>query len=336
MNILLLRPVPGNERFGLGPFFRIEPLGMEYIAAALEARGHRVTLADLRFSASVESQMRPLASRIWSASPPCTRSRPTTCSRWRGACARPRRTCRSSSAATRRRRIRNRFSSPDVTAVVLDDGELALPRDLRRARARASRSRPCPVSRCAMAERRASFRPPATPARSRSTRCRCRRAITSNRGGSSTPAWRIARPGSSRPRAAVRSAARSVRSGSCTRARSASGRSTRSARTWRRSAITCSWPTICSGTTRRAASSWRGSCGAAASASGGFSCRAASISWRATRSCSRRGGRSPGDFDIFFGLEAATDDGLDGLHKDATVDQTAAGHRRRARGWATA
>ena len=53
MNILLLRPVPSNERFGLGPFFRIEPLGMEYVAAALEARGHQVTLADLRFSRSL-------------------------------------------------------------------------------------------------------------------------------------------------------------------------------------------------------------------------------------------------------------------------------------------
>jgi radical SAM superfamily enzyme YgiQ (UPF0313 family) len=31
------------------------------------------------------------------------------------------------------------------------------------------------------------------------------------------------------------------------------------------------------------------------------------------------------DFDIFFGLEAATDDGLDGLRKDATIDQTAQG-----------
>ncbi|HMF97846.1 MAG TPA: radical SAM protein [Vicinamibacterales bacterium] len=50
MNVLLLRPVPANERFGLGPFFRIEPLGMEYIAAALEGLGHTVTLADLRFS----------------------------------------------------------------------------------------------------------------------------------------------------------------------------------------------------------------------------------------------------------------------------------------------
>src|SRR4051812_15714598 len=58
MNVLLLRPVPSNERFGLGPFFRIEPLGMEYIAAALEARGHRVTLADLRFTSPVAAQIR--------------------------------------------------------------------------------------------------------------------------------------------------------------------------------------------------------------------------------------------------------------------------------------
>src|SRR4026207_2056240 len=58
MKILLLRPVPGNERFGLGPFFRIEPLGMEYIAAALEARGHRVTLADLRLSRALAAHVR--------------------------------------------------------------------------------------------------------------------------------------------------------------------------------------------------------------------------------------------------------------------------------------
>ena len=58
MNALLLRPVPANERFGLGPFFRIEPLGMEYIAAALEARGHRVALADLRFSGSLAAEIR--------------------------------------------------------------------------------------------------------------------------------------------------------------------------------------------------------------------------------------------------------------------------------------
>ena len=57
MHLLLLRPVPGNERFGLGPFFRIEPLGMEYIAAALEAHGHEATVVDLRFG-------RPLAHYI--------------------------------------------------------------------------------------------------------------------------------------------------------------------------------------------------------------------------------------------------------------------------------
>jgi radical SAM superfamily enzyme YgiQ (UPF0313 family) len=58
MHVLLLRPVPGNDRFGLGPFFRIEPLGMEYIAAALEARGHVVTLDDLRFSMPIERRLR--------------------------------------------------------------------------------------------------------------------------------------------------------------------------------------------------------------------------------------------------------------------------------------
>ena len=58
MNVLLLRPVPANERFGLGPFFRIEPLGLEYIAAALEAGGHRVTLADLRFHRSLDALVR--------------------------------------------------------------------------------------------------------------------------------------------------------------------------------------------------------------------------------------------------------------------------------------
>lgn len=49
MNVLLLRPDPGNERFGLGPFFRVEPLGLEYVAAALEARGHSAEIVDLRF-----------------------------------------------------------------------------------------------------------------------------------------------------------------------------------------------------------------------------------------------------------------------------------------------
>lgn len=49
MNILLLRPHPGNDKFGLGPFFCVEPLGLEYIAAALLKHDHQVTIADLRF-----------------------------------------------------------------------------------------------------------------------------------------------------------------------------------------------------------------------------------------------------------------------------------------------
>jgi radical SAM superfamily enzyme YgiQ (UPF0313 family) len=49
MRILLVRPVAPNERFGLGPFFRIESLGMEYVGAALEAAGHTVRFVDLRF-----------------------------------------------------------------------------------------------------------------------------------------------------------------------------------------------------------------------------------------------------------------------------------------------
>jgi radical SAM superfamily enzyme YgiQ (UPF0313 family) len=58
MHVLLLRPVPGNDRFGLGPFFRIEPLGMEYVAAALEGRGHDATVVDLRYSRSLEHCVR--------------------------------------------------------------------------------------------------------------------------------------------------------------------------------------------------------------------------------------------------------------------------------------
>src|SRR5262245_5367208 len=58
MHVLLLRPVPGNDRFGLGPFFRIEPLGLEYIAAALEACGHRTTIVDLRYGPSLDRPLR--------------------------------------------------------------------------------------------------------------------------------------------------------------------------------------------------------------------------------------------------------------------------------------
>jgi radical SAM superfamily enzyme YgiQ (UPF0313 family) len=52
MNVLLLRPDPGNERFGLGPFFRVEPLGLEYVASALAEKGHPTEILDLRFRPS--------------------------------------------------------------------------------------------------------------------------------------------------------------------------------------------------------------------------------------------------------------------------------------------
>src|SRR5437667_3932656 len=58
MHVLLLRPVPENDRFGLGPFFRIEPLGLEYVAAALERRGHHATIVDLRFGRSLAAALR--------------------------------------------------------------------------------------------------------------------------------------------------------------------------------------------------------------------------------------------------------------------------------------
>jgi radical SAM superfamily enzyme YgiQ (UPF0313 family) len=49
MRALLLRPHPGNDRFGLGPFFLVEPLGLAYAATALAKVGVPSTIADLRF-----------------------------------------------------------------------------------------------------------------------------------------------------------------------------------------------------------------------------------------------------------------------------------------------
>ena len=64
MNVLLIRPDPGNERFGLGPFFRVEPLGLEYVAAALRQRGHDPSIVDLRFGGSVAGWMRKTRPRM--------------------------------------------------------------------------------------------------------------------------------------------------------------------------------------------------------------------------------------------------------------------------------
>ena len=64
MSVLLLRPHPDNDRFGLGPFFQVEPLGLEYIGAALRARGHEPTVADLRFRPGVGTWIRRTRPRL--------------------------------------------------------------------------------------------------------------------------------------------------------------------------------------------------------------------------------------------------------------------------------
>jgi hopanoid C-3 methylase len=126
MNILLLRPIPSNERFGLGPFFRIEPLGMEYIAAALEARGHRVALVDLRFG-------RPLATTMRRSRPGLVGIAAMHALETDDVLALVRRVRRLSphvpivvgghTAAA----CPGPFLVPEVAAVVLDDGERTLP-----------------------------------------------------------------------------------------------------------------------------------------------------------------------------------------------------------------
>src|SRR5450759_1602109 len=53
MRILLVKPASAAIRFGLAPFFVTEPLGLEYLAAALQAEGREVRLIDLRFERSL-------------------------------------------------------------------------------------------------------------------------------------------------------------------------------------------------------------------------------------------------------------------------------------------
>jgi radical SAM superfamily enzyme YgiQ (UPF0313 family) len=64
MKVLLIRPHPGNERFGLGPFFRVEPLGLEYVAAALRSAGHDPVVVEERFEGRASSWMRRQAAPL--------------------------------------------------------------------------------------------------------------------------------------------------------------------------------------------------------------------------------------------------------------------------------
>jgi hopanoid C-3 methylase len=126
MRVLLLRPVPGNERFGLGPFFRIEPLGMEYIAAALEARGNEVTLVDLRFGRSVEHYLdaRPHLIGIAAMHALETDNVLDLVGRIRTVSADVPIVIGGHTAAA----YPAPFTSAAINAIVLDDGERALPR----------------------------------------------------------------------------------------------------------------------------------------------------------------------------------------------------------------
>ena len=49
MKVLLVKPRHQAAHFGLAPFFSTEPLGLEYISAALGAHGHQVCIVDLCF-----------------------------------------------------------------------------------------------------------------------------------------------------------------------------------------------------------------------------------------------------------------------------------------------
>ena len=49
MRVLLVKPRNLTAHFGLAPFFRTEPLGLEYIASALAAEGHEARIVDIAF-----------------------------------------------------------------------------------------------------------------------------------------------------------------------------------------------------------------------------------------------------------------------------------------------
>ncbi len=49
MRVLLVKPKPAAIDFGLAPFFQTEPLGLQYVVSALKARGHTASIVDRRF-----------------------------------------------------------------------------------------------------------------------------------------------------------------------------------------------------------------------------------------------------------------------------------------------
>ncbi len=64
VNVLLIRPDPGNDRFGLGPFFRVEPLGLEYVAASLRNCNANPIIVDERLEWRRTSWIRRSRARV--------------------------------------------------------------------------------------------------------------------------------------------------------------------------------------------------------------------------------------------------------------------------------
>ena len=288
-------------------------------------RGHRVTIADLRFSGSVEQQLRRTRpDLVGIAGMHALETDEVLALARRGSSARAR-TCRSSSAATPLPRIRSRSCPADVDAVVLDDGERALPEivDAIEKRRPLSEVPGIAVGDQSGGVRRTEANPDAfelddvpLPARRLVDGWRRQYACLAHR-----PTWLIETARGCPFRCSFCSIwqlhARSVRERSiesvCQDFASCGdeifvaddlfwyhpSRSRALAMELRRRGIRKKWILVQSRVDLVA--------------------RHADL-LEAWRPIAR-------DFDIFFGLEAATNEGLTGLVKDATVDQTAAGHR---------
>ena len=323
MHVLLLRPVPGNERFGLGPFFRIEPLGMEYIAAALEARGHTVAIADLRFSAPARTAAPPHQPHVVGIAGMHALETDAVL-----ALAREVRRLAPGTPIVLGGHTASAYPDPflsaDVDAVVLDDGERVMPEIVEAlAKGRALRD----VPGLALSDGSGGDHPHRVEWRSLRARRRAASGAASRRR--LAPPVRLPRPssdlaGRDGARLSVPllvlldlAAARALRARALDRVRVPGHGDA--------AAMTSSSPTICSGITRPAARRWRSNCAAAASARNGFWSRAVPTSSPGIATCSKCGGRLRTSSTSSSASRRRPNEGLTTLAKDATVDQTAEG-----------
>ena len=122
--ILLVRPRSPNERFGLGPFFRVEPLGLEYVAAALLEAGHSVRITDERFALPLQRQVAEFKPDVVGISCMHTVDIPTTLA----ACTTAKRTLPETTVVIGGHVVAlypEPFFEPDVDALCAADGEIA-------------------------------------------------------------------------------------------------------------------------------------------------------------------------------------------------------------------